>query len=189
MPLPRAQRSGDALSSDVLSRRMADRRLQKASQRAAAHVEHAAPSEIDSLLAAMGGSAVRTANASPFGPATTDVGEGVWAPGVHPARLPSTIAGADPVPAPSVPLELRRRKAMRQLQAGIERQVVPILGDVVCSGLELLSSVTLRKGNGLVERWLMCRHAAAPAGRAREPLLPPSARFCGGAPHKTQAAS
>ena len=180
MPLPRAQRSGDALSSDVLSRRMADRRLQKASQRAAAHVEHAAPSEIDSLLAAMGGSAVRTANASPFGPATTDVGEEVWAPGVHPARLPSTIAGADPVPAPSVPLELRRRKAMRQLQAGIERQVVPILGDVVCSGLELLSSVTLRKGNGLVERWLMCRHAAAPAGRAREPLLPPSVRFCGG---------
>ena len=57
---------------------------------------------------------------------------------------------------------------------------MPILGDVVCAGLELLSSVTLRKGNGLVERWLMCRHAAAPPGRAREPLLPPSLRFCGG---------
>ena len=57
---------------------------------------------------------------------------------------------------------------------------MPILGDVVCAGLELLSSVTLRKGNGLVERWLMCRHAAAPPGRAREPLLPPSIRFCGG---------
>ena len=158
---------------------MADRRLQRAAQRAASQAEDAAPSEIDSLLAAMGGSAVRAAHA-PFGPATSGVGEEVWEPGVHPARLPTAGAGADPVPAPSVTLELRRRKAMRQLQAGIEREVVPILGDVVCAGLELLSSVTLRKGNGLVERWLMCRHAAAPPGRAREPLLPPSLRFCGG---------
>ena len=95
---------------------MADRRLQRAAQRAASQAEDAAPSEIDSLLAAMGGSAVRAAHA-PFGPATSGVGEEVWEPGVHPARLPTAGAGADPVPAPSVTLELRRRKAMRQLQA------------------------------------------------------------------------
>ena len=139
---------------------MADRRLQNATRRAAAHAEEAAPSEIDSLLAAMGGSAVRAAR-TPFGPHTTGVGEEVWEPGVHPVLLPSAGAGADVVPATSVQLELRRRKAMRQLQAGIERRCLAVLGDVVLSGLELLSSVTLRKGNGLVERWLMCRHAAA----------------------------
>ena len=94
---------------------MADRRLQRVAQRAS-QAQDAAPSEIDSLLAAMGGSAVRAAHA-PFGPAMSGVGEEVWEPGVHPARLPSAGAGADPVPAPSVPLELRRRKAMRQLQA------------------------------------------------------------------------
>ena len=64
---------------------------------------------------------------------------------------------------------------MRQLQAGIEKALLSVLGASLLSGLELMSSVTLRNGNGLVERWAMCRHAAAKrASIATDPLLPPA---------------
>lgn len=154
---------------------MADRRLQRATHLAAAAASQPdAASEIDSLLAAMGGSVPAPTPAAAFSPQLTDVGEAVWEPNVHASLLP-TAAGLPDSP-PSVTMELRRRKAMRQLQAGIEKACLRVLGPSLCASIELHSSVTLRNGNGLVERWAMCRNAAAARGapgRVSDPLLPP----------------
>jgi len=149
---------------------MTDRRLRQAAQFAVQQHTTNGGDDIDSLLTAMGGTA--RAAMPVWKPRYTGVGEAVWEPAINATQLPKSSAAAS---APSTALEMRRGKAMRQLQAGIEKALLSVLGASLLSGLELMSSVTLRNGNGLVERWAMCRHAAAKrASIATDPLLPPA---------------
>eukprot|EP00966_Prymnesium_polylepis_P273732 6323536-Prymnesium_polylepis.2 len=162
---------------------MADRRLAVAKRHAAAaSSQHGSDGKLDTLLAAMGSkraASALTAAATPVAPRaprTVGVGEEVWDPTVlQAAHAPADAA----VGVPSVPTELLRAQALRKLQAGVEEELLRTLGPEVVGKLEVTSSVTLRNGNGLVDRWLAERRLAAaahakatPAPPASDPLLP-----------------
>ena len=152
-----------------------DRRLSKLISKQAD--PHAAGGDgLDSLLLAMG-STRAAARPPPRAARTVGVGEAVWdpAPPAQIAPQPSVRASATASPA----LELLRRRAMRRLQAGAEAALERTLGAELLATLPVHSRATLRNGNGLVERWCMCRHLArhlAPDHVHAEPLLPPPYR-------------
>ena len=150
-----------------------DRRLSKLISKQAD--PHAAGGDgLDSLLAAMG--STRAGSPPPPPARTVGVGEAVWdPPPAQIAPVPSVRASATASPA----LELLRRRAMRRLQAGAEAALERTLGAELLATLPVHSRATLRNGNGLVERWCMCRHLArhlAPDHVHAEPLLPPPYR-------------
>ena len=62
-------------------------------------------------------------------------------------------------------------------QAAAEEAFLAELGDSVCAKLALHSRVTLRNGNGLIDRWISCQRMRATS--SDDPLLPPA--------HKTAA--
>ena len=120
--------------------------------------------DVDRLLAMMGGKQV--APLPSFAPCFCGVGEEVWDPSV--VNSSETIVRA----SPNVALELLRCRALRRLQATVERAVLDEVGDRVGRRLELLSRVTLRNGNGLVDRWLASRRLVSTVDD--DPLLPPA---------------
>ena len=127
-----------------------DRHLLSAQRRAeadaAAHTS--TDSAIDHLLSAMGGKKVRQPPA-PFAARVSGVGESVWDP--VPVGQNDHTTNASLCPSPAV--EILRGRAFRKLQAAAEAAFLAELGDGVCAKLELLSRVTLRNGNGLMDRW------------------------------------
>ena len=131
------------------------------------------PSGIDALLARMGSKTAAAVMAPPpFVPRAVNVGEAVWDPSVANDH-DMGVGGAGTNPS----MELLRARAFRRLQAAAEAALLAELGDTICGRLELLSRVTLRKGNGLIDRWLASRREHAT--KASDPLLPP--------PHRTAA--
>lgn len=149
------------------------RRLASAQRHASMDASPSMPNAIDNLLASMGGKAPPPAPKRAE-PKTEGVGELVWDP--------SAISQRDDAPAahrtsPDVNVELLRAHALRRLQAAAEKAILDELGDRICAKLELLSRVTLRNGNGLIDRWLAGRRAHGTA--ADDVLLPP--------PHRTAA--
>ena len=153
-----------------------DWRLEAAKRNAEAAHGTLASNSIDSLLSAMGSKRATVQNVAPaFAPRITGVGEAVWDPSVINVaeQASSTVA------APSVPLEIVRARALRRLQAAVEDALLDELGDAVCSRLEMHSRVTLRNGNGMVERWLFGSRSREPDAEGSDPLLPP--------PHRTAA--
>ena len=149
------------------------RRLAAAQARAASddQLERSASSAIDSLLASMGGKAAPKA-AERVTARTVGVGEDVWDP-----HAISPREGTPPLPIPDVHVEMLRGRALRRLQAAAERIILDECGERVGARLELLSRVTLRNGNGFIDRWLASRRKHATA--EDDVLLPP--------PHKIAA--
>ena len=159
-----------------------DRRLAKAVNQAALQqqVGSAAEDSISAALAALTGKpAPQPAAAAPSAAPRrlSGVGEQVW----QPAVVSPLASSAAPSCVSTRPIEeLLRRQAIRRLQAAAESLLIDLLGDEIVSRLEMKSSVTLRNGNGLMERWGMCRHLSAGAATAAsahtpsvDPLLPP----------------
>lgn len=147
---------------------MRDRLLEAAIRRAGP--TPASGRGLDELVAAMGGRAVPQAQETAHTPRTLGVGEPSWDPA---AAVPEQAASSAVVAAapPSIALELLRRRAARRLQAAAEQRVLDELGERVCARLEMHSRVTLRNGNGMLERWAYARRMRA--GPADDPLLPP----------------
>ena len=131
---------------------------------------------IAQLLKAMGGRTQPPSAAATFAARTSGVGEECWDP--EPNLQAAGGSGSTVVPSHSsalrVALETLRGRALRRLQAAVEDAVLAECGDAVAARLEMLSRVTLRNGNGFVDRWLASRRKAEV-----DPLLPN--------PHRTSA--
>ena len=138
------------------------RRLQVARERAARSAGVApAATDVDRILASMGSKCAAEAVASAaasiakgYVPRLTGVGEEVWDPTV-------TASCHQFKGCASLAIELQRSQALRRLQAGLEAELLRILGPKLVASLEVHSSQTLRNGNSLVDRWLAERRLAA----------------------------
>eukprot|EP00966_Prymnesium_polylepis_P092374 2138472-Prymnesium_polylepis.4 len=146
---------------------MTDCRLDASRKRAAAAVGQVAGGGLDALLASMGSKRAATALAASDArqsashePRSTGVGEKVWDPTVVVRTVPRP-SGTSALSPPPVAAELLRAQAFRKLQAGVEAELLQVLGPAVVERLEVYSSQTLRNGNGLVDRWLADRRLAS----------------------------
>ena len=106
----------------------------------------------------------------------------VWNPSVRfrptitPLSLSSSSSAWPSVATPSG--EIIRRRAVKELQARMEKLCVPLLsrhtGTQVCARLALKTSVTLRNGNAVFERWLFDRRLDVGVSHA-DPIVPTAA--------------
>lgn len=129
---------------------------------------------LEALLAAMGSTRAAPSLPSslppPHAPLTSGVGESVWDPAVLlPSLPPPSSTGAS---RPSAGAELLRARSLRRLQAAVESSLLSVLGESVVRNLDIKSRLTIRKGNGLMDRWLAERRLSTPPEGQADPLLP-----------------